>query len=355
MFSQRVFLSVVVSFFIFSSIALAQQDVQSQLMAGNIKETVQLTRPDVHAPIGVMQDHTHKKGEVMTSYRFMFMNMDGSRIGHKQVGDGRVLRDFPITPTEMETMMHMLGVMYAPSDNLTLMAMLPIIRKDMNHINRRGLKFRTHSEGLGDLKIAVLIPVMKKSTEKTSHLMHLNSGLSFPIGEINETHDTPLGTGKRLPYPMQLGSGTWDLLPGVTYMGGTENWSWGAQGLSTLRPGRNRIGYSLGNQYEASVWGARKVFDWLSASLRFRYSIWQNINGSDPSLVPTMVPLADPKSRGGKRIDANVGVNVVLPWGWFRNQRIAFEFGAPIMQSLDGPQLETEYWFQMGYQATFGA
>ena len=34
-----------------------------------------------HAPIGVMADHRHKKGEVMLSYRYMNMDMDGSRIG----------------------------------------------------------------------------------------------------------------------------------------------------------------------------------------------------------------------------------------------------------------------------------
>ena len=33
----------------------------------------QAERPDSHAPIGVMQDHTHNKGEFMFTYRFMYM------------------------------------------------------------------------------------------------------------------------------------------------------------------------------------------------------------------------------------------------------------------------------------------
>ena len=32
-------------------------------------------RPDAHAPIGVMLDHMHKKGEWMVSYRYMTMSM----------------------------------------------------------------------------------------------------------------------------------------------------------------------------------------------------------------------------------------------------------------------------------------
>ncbi|MEC9283173.1 MAG: hypothetical protein VX642_10700, partial [Bdellovibrionota bacterium] len=34
-------------------------------------------RVDGHAPIGVMADHSHNKGEMMASYRLMQMDMDG--------------------------------------------------------------------------------------------------------------------------------------------------------------------------------------------------------------------------------------------------------------------------------------
>ena len=36
-------------------------------------------RADSHAPIGVMGEHMHKKGEWMLSYRYMYMDMEGSR------------------------------------------------------------------------------------------------------------------------------------------------------------------------------------------------------------------------------------------------------------------------------------
>jgi len=38
-------------------------------------------RPDGHAPIGVMGDHTHEAGEWMLSYRYRLMFMDGNRDG----------------------------------------------------------------------------------------------------------------------------------------------------------------------------------------------------------------------------------------------------------------------------------
>ena len=43
------------------------------------------SRPDAHAPIGVMGDHTHDKGEWMLSYRYMYMNMTGNRVGTDSV------------------------------------------------------------------------------------------------------------------------------------------------------------------------------------------------------------------------------------------------------------------------------
>ena len=38
-------------------------------------------RPDDHAPIGVMGDHTHQAGEWMLSWRRMAMTMEGNRDG----------------------------------------------------------------------------------------------------------------------------------------------------------------------------------------------------------------------------------------------------------------------------------
>ena len=52
------------------------------------------SRPDSHAPIGVMGDHGHKTGEVMLSYRFMAMGMQGLQSGTSTVEIAEVLKDF---------------------------------------------------------------------------------------------------------------------------------------------------------------------------------------------------------------------------------------------------------------------
>jgi hypothetical protein len=348
-FSWHRIYAVSVFLFLFSVLNSDIILADTAMLAGNV-EDYNGSRVDSHAPISVMAEHYHEKGEWMLSYRYMQMRMSGSRIGHNNVSNTEVLKRFMVTPTDMTTQMHMLGFMVAPSDRVTLMATLPIIRKNMDHRTRAGVTFQTHSDGIGDVKLAALIPVFEKKTQR----VHLNAGLSIPVGETDEHGDLPAGPNQRLPYPMQLGSGTWDLLPGVTYSGQTENWSWGAQALSTIRPGRNRIGYSLGNVYEMTFWGQRKWTTWLSNGAGLRHKIWENINGRDPGLNPQMVPTADPKSRGGKRIDFLFGLNLYMPKGILKGQRLAFEVGFPVMQSLDGPQLETDWYLMSGWQASFG-
>ena len=86
---------------------------------------------DDHAPIGVMADHAHKKGEVMFSFRAMHMEMRGNQIGTDSVDPDTIATTVPnrfagmpmqpptlrIVPTEMRTDMYMLGAMYAPPDS----------------------------------------------------------------------------------------------------------------------------------------------------------------------------------------------------------------------------------------------
>ncbi|UCE87518.1 MAG: transporter [Deltaproteobacteria bacterium] len=307
-----------------------------------------VARPDAHAPIGVMGEHLHGAGGRMLSYRYMRMRMDGNRDGTERIGTGAVLADYPVAPTRMDMEMHMLGVMWAPIDRITLLAMLPFLRQDMDHVTATGVRFTTRSSGIGDVRVAGLIRLFDGET----HRLHANAGLSVPTGDISVKDDTPMGR-VRLPYPMQLGSGTFDLLPGVTYTGQTQAYSWGGQLLGTIRTGRNNKGYRLGNRADASVWGARRWAPWLSTSLRLAWASWDNIHGDDDALNPALVPTADPDRRRGHRLDGLLGANLIVTQGVLRNQRFAVEFGWPLYQWLDGPQLETDWQLWAGWQYAF--
>ena len=107
-------------------------------------------RADGHAPIGVMGEHVHKKGGWMLSYRYMHMDMGGSRVGTKDISPLTTVTTVPNrfagqgTPPQpgllrivslwMTMDMHMFGAMYAPTNDLTVMAMANYTEKEMRHI-----------------------------------------------------------------------------------------------------------------------------------------------------------------------------------------------------------------------------
>jgi hypothetical protein len=152
-----------------------------------------VSRPDGHAPIGVMGDHMHGAGEIMLSYRFMQMHMDGNRDGGSSVSDSEVLGDYLISPTQMDMKMHMFGLMYAPTDLVTLMLMGTVVDNEMDHITRSGVRFTTKAQGFGDTRVAALI----KLWEQSIHSLHFNAGMSFPTGSIDK-QDATCNSGPEL-------------------------------------------------------------------------------------------------------------------------------------------------------------
>ncbi len=307
------------------------------------------TRADSHAPIGVMGDHVMNDGELMFSYRYMKMQMAGNRTGTSRVSTP--LPGFMVSPLSMDMEMHMLGAMFAPSDQLTLSLMLPVVAISMEHrVNMNNVEFTTEANGIGDVKVAGIYQLT--STNNSDFLFNL--GLSLPTGSIDEKDVLPvsMGVAVQLPYPMQLSSGTYDITPGLTYTQMLDGWSWGAQGLYTLRTGSNDNGYTLGNKLNISAWLARTLSHSFSVSARLNAQDWENIDGRDSTLaaMPT-VPTKNPELRGGSRVDALLGVNYVAHS--LNHMRFAFEIGVPVHQDLNGPQLETDLVFTLGTQYTF--
>ena len=162
--------------------------------------------------------------------------------------------------------MHMLEVMYAPTERLTLMAMLPYTQMSMVHLRSNGDRFRQSTEGIGDFELMGLCTIWG-DIRKGGNRLIFNGGLSFPTGSI-DAKDHHLGDPSQpkdvLEYFMQHGSGTYDLHPGLTYIGDSGHWSWGAQTIETVRLGRNDHDYRLGNEYHGSGWLSYGITDWLA-------------------------------------------------------------------------------------------
>jgi hypothetical protein len=217
-------------------------------------------RADAHVPIGVMGDHVHDRGEWMLSYRFMRMEMAGNLAGEEAISPDDIVTSLanphpgPMTvrvvPTKMTMDMHMLGAMYAPSDTITLMAMVNHVEKTMEHVTYQGMagssrlgEFSASAKGLGDTRLSALFRLFEAGEDRVVAQL----GLSLPTGSIDETGRvlSPMNTAPvlTLPYPMQLGSGSFDPLLGLTWTRTTGHWTFGTQASAVMRVHDNDQGY----------------------------------------------------------------------------------------------------------------
>ncbi|WP_394972995.1 nitrous oxide reductase accessory protein NosL [uncultured Croceitalea sp.] len=294
-------------------------------------------RPDAYAPSAIMGDHLHPKGGLMVSLRTMYMTMNGNLQGDTDISNESIYENFMVAPQTMSMQMHMLGAMYAPTDKLTLTLMQNYITKDMDLTARmiidNGMPmlrdFSTSSSGIGDLKVGTLYGLIAK--EKLN--LHVNAIISVPIGGIENRDATPMMANAKLPYAMQLGSGTFDFTLGGTLKGNIGQISWGLQQLSTIRTGTNSENYRFGNLFQLHSWAAYSFSNVISTSFRLSASSEAEINGEDSDLNRMMVTTANPSNYGGELLRGALGINILLPKS---NLVFSAEVGTPLYQNYNG-------------------
>jgi len=318
--------------------------------------------------------HGHKKGGWMFSFRAMNMHMENNLNGSKGISSDEIVTTKPnrfygnsgqpatlrVVPTEMDSRMDMFSLMYAQTDEISWMLMLHHIEKSMKMTTYMGAAgitprgaFKTKSSGIGDTSLTVFW----EAFERDHHKFNLNLGLSFPTGDIDQKGVilTPMGMTPKsvLPYGMQLGSGTYDFLPSLTYSGeirDTADWEFQYQGV--IRVGENDENYSLGDKHKFSVWGRYPFASWLKTSLGLSYKYEKDIDGIDSRIV-LPVQTADPDNYGGETLMAHWGITLLGQSGRLRDHKIKFEYSKQLDQNSNGVQMEMDDMFSVSYQFGF--
>jgi hypothetical protein len=311
-----------------------------------------------HIPAGVMFGHMlDKAGDVMVGYRFMYSRQSGNMLhGARKTSDLDIVNlacsDIQLckfTHTYMDMRMHMLDIMYAPTRWINLMLMPQFMDMEMN---LRELEGRPppapgdhehagtpHSTGgVGDTIMMSLIKLL----DLPGHRLHMGLGISAPTGDVDlKLRRIAKSEGGFIHFDMQLGSGTWDFLPNLTYAGTSNRWHWGAQLYGVKRmESQNESGYRLGDIFQASTWGGFHLTDWLSASVRGVFSSRGRIHGDFNTYNARIGPMDFPANHGGQFWDIGFGLSAAVPGGKFAGNHFAFEWLQPIRDDVNGYQLE---------------
>jgi hypothetical protein len=201
--------------------------------------------------------------------------------------------------------------------------------------------------GLGDTLFGGLVKVFNNDI----HHMHLGLLVSAPTGRIDVTFAGFInGENQVQSFGMQLGSGTWDLKPSLTYTGQDGSWYWGGQVSGTKRmQKKNSMGYALGDEFQGNIWGGYRVFDWLSFSVRNSYKVLGQIKGKlnqeiEIRLGQTaqLTPLENPANKGGQFWDIGLGINFSAPNGLYSGHSLSVEWLQPVIHDYNGYQLERD-------------
>ncbi|MGH0036696.1 MAG: hypothetical protein ACQGVK_16860 [Myxococcota bacterium] len=285
-------------------------------------------------------------GEVNVSYHYDFLSRGSNRTGTRRESISRVFeRGFTRASYSQDVETHTFEVLYAPIDRLTLGVRLPFQRIETRHRNPDGSSFTTQNQGVGDLEFSGRL----RFTRKRSESFNLHLAIQTPTGTVTQKDRTP-GGRERLPYDEQVGSGTWNFLPGITYLGRHRGTSWGLQVGAEFYVTDNDEGWSRGDAWHAGGWLAHRWFDLVSTGVQVRWKEWSDVNGGDGDISEAW-PSGNPNLQGGAHLVLGSTLELAIPG--LTGQRLSIDASWPVYQSLDGPQLEGRWRLGAGWEWTF--
>ena len=341
-----------------------------------------------HAPIGVMGDHYHAKGELMISIRRMTMRMRDNVQGSTELSDSQIINQpnpfamgnmstkLSVVPNEMDMRMTMLGLMYAPSDRVTLMGMAMFEDKEMSLTTYQGQmpmmggngmsstsmamgemgarsrvgEFDTDSSGLSSISVSTLIRISSNENFR----WHAQIGIENSVGENDVRGDvlTPMASRKEviLPYGMQSGDDATSLITAIT--GVRESAAWVFGGQIRRDTGLGDEVWRFGDKTSITAWTQRAISDDFSVSLRVIYLDQDRIDGRNTKIMAP-VQTANPLNYGGSSLDIGVGFNWLFHLFSGKPDRIGVELTKPVHIDLNGPQMSTDWALNFGYQKSF--
>jgi hypothetical protein len=227
-----------------------------------------------------------------------------------------------------------------------------------NMINGGATTFTTEAAGVGDTNLTALYALRPgNGIEVIAGL-----GLSLPTGSITES-DTLPGMGgpanRRLPAAMQLGSGTYDLMPSVTWIHDLAPWAYGVQARGVIRlEDENSEGYRRGHVLALTSWVSYKLPHGFTLSGGAEYERTSELKGTQNGVSQMgpngrSVTTAFGENYGGRQLEALFGINYVIPSGLLKNHRLAADIRVPLWQDRNGLSLATDYSLSLGWQYAF--
>ncbi len=224
----------------------------------------------------------------------------------------------------------------------TFRAIVPWVRKSMDFTAPDGRRLHFETSGVGDAIVQTKWIFFVDNRLRGTTRLGLQGRGFVPLGST----DARLPNGDVAPRPLQVGSGSWDFEPTLLFT--NTNGRWGFLGNAGWRLNTEDEGFEAGDvfRYDAAV------------GFRFVPGVYESL--TDQSLV-AYLELNGEVARGdavGGAENPDSGGHVLFlspDLQWIPTPWLLFEGSVqiPVLQDLNGAQLEHETRFQLGTRFRF--
>jgi hypothetical protein len=262
-----------------------------------------------------------------------------------------------VVPIKMSMKMLMLGGMYAPSDDVTLMFMTMFMNKSMNldtyhAMTRNNIgSFNSSSSDLSDLSFSALM----KIDEQDKSRWHAEIGLKFSVGDKNKKGSvlTPMNTNMEmvLPYGMQSGDDSAALVIGFTNIYTLSDEHFFGNQIRFFKNISSKE-WHYGDKTYFDSWYQHSVSQNFSISLRLRLNHQKDISGVDPNITAP-VQTSITSNYGGFTAEAGLGFNFLTQIFPGSEDRFALEIINPLINEKNGLQMKDKIKIVFGFQKSF--
>lgn len=318
------------------------------------------TAPPPPGPLGVFGVDLPAARKLVVALTPTVGNFSDIRIGTRTVSNERIVTTVPfflnprqpvrIVPQNIAFRTLVLGAAYGVSPDFGVVVNAGVIKKSLVALVFGGeqgtvplTRNRPETASLTDVALNGVYRVYQDGLQR----VQLSLGFSLPTGNNVANFDRfvlPDGNARRVRafYGMQLGTGTYDWLPGVVYAGNTGPWSWGGAYRGRFPFGPNDEDYRWGDLHELHGWGGYTWLPGLTTTLRASASFQGPIRGFDARIRGPAVP-ANPRFYGGERAEIFAGATISGRFIGYDAWTLGLEGGVPVHQDLNGPQIMKDW------------
>tara|TARA_R110002126_G_scaffold128103_1_gene270512 strand:+ start:7495 stop:8685 length:1191 start_codon:yes stop_codon:yes gene_type:complete len=307
------------------------------------------TRRDGEPPIGIaMSEENLPAGTSALRVRLSRTSFDGLGNSRRDVTSAQAFAaGFTVAPTSMTVNRAEFEYVHGFNERWTIWGVLPVVEKELDADINGGGTSTSKTSGLGDVRLGGNYLFHEDESQR----VNFSIGVTLPTGEFDGRDTYGAVANALLPYAMQLGGGTFDILPSAGWVRLQDGWSMGARAWGRFPIGKNSDDWAISREFDADFWASRELSQELTGMLRLNAQWWGDIQGNAAGLNLTNSPLEDSGFQGGSRLNLIGGIIWDLDARTApAANRLELEIGVPIDQRLDGPALQREWSLLLGWK-----